>query len=244
MHQERQRYSFCQNVKAVRKHFRGEQLRPDALLGETALFSHSQIWQAIDRLAEANGMSASGLARAAGLDATAFNKSKRKTPNGKPRWPTTESVAKCLDATRTSLNDFTGMVHGSRPSQRMIPLVGMKQVSASGLFDDAGHPVGDRWNQVNLPDIDDPCAYALQVSGDSMLPVYREGDTVVVSPAASVRPDDRVVIKTGNGKILIRQLHSETGTTLELAGFNPQQPVLIIERNDINWMARIVWTSQ
>ena len=208
------------------------------------MFSHSQIWQAIDRLAEANGMSASGLARAAGLDATAFNKSKRKTPNGKPRWPTTESVAKCLDATRTSLNEFAGLVHGALRLQRTVPCIHLAHASASDLFDDAGRPAGDGWNRIDLPGIDDPCAYALTISGDTMKPVYRDGDTVIVSPAASVRPGDRVVVRTGNGEVLARRLHRETGTMLEFASFNPQLPILTIERDDIKWMARIVWTSQ
>lgn len=75
-------------------------------------------------------------------------------------------------------------------------------------------------------------------------PVYRDGDTVIVSPAASVRPGDRVVVKTGNGEVLARRLHRETGRKLELACLNPQLPMLTIERTDIKWMARIVWTSQ
>jgi phage repressor protein C with HTH and peptisase S24 domain len=214
------------------------------LLGKTALFSHSQIWQAIDRLAEANGMSASGLARAAGLDATAFNKSKRATPQGKPRWPTTESVAKCLDATRTSLSDFAGLVHGVQRLQRTVPCINMAHAGDRDLFDDAGRPAGDNWNRINLTGIDDPCAYALHISGDTMKPAYRVGDTVIVSPAASVRPGDRVVVKTGNGEVLARRLHRETGMMLELASFNPQLPMLTIARDDIKWMARIVWTSQ
>jgi len=208
------------------------------------LFSHSQIWQAIDRLAEANGMSASGLARAAGLDATAFNKSKRATPHGRLRWPTTESVSKCLAATRTSLNEFAGLVHGAQGLQRTVPCIHLAYAGASDLFDDAGRPAGDGWDRINLPGIDDPCAYALTISGDTMMPVYRDGDTVIVSPAAPVRPGGRVVVKTGDGEILARRLHRETGRKLELACFDPQQPMLTIERTSMKWMARIIWTSQ
>ncbi|MGB5212213.1 MAG: helix-turn-helix transcriptional regulator [Anderseniella sp.] len=208
------------------------------------MFSHSQIWQAIDRLAEANGMSASGLARAAGLDATAFNKSKRATPHGRLRWPTTESVSKCLAATRTSLNEFAGLVHGAQGLQRTVPCIHLAYAGANDLFDDAGRPAGDGWDRINMPGIDDPCAYALTISGDTMMPVYRDGDTVIVSPAAPVRPGDRVVVKTGDGEILARRLHRETGKKLELACFDPQQPMLTIERTTMKWMARIIWTSQ
>ena len=60
------------------------------------LLTHNQIWNAIDRLAARAKLTASGLAKKAGLDPTTFNKSKRITPEGRPRWPSTESVAKAL----------------------------------------------------------------------------------------------------------------------------------------------------
>ena len=63
------------------------------------MLTHSRIWNAIDTLAETHGMSASGLAKKAGLDPTTFNKSKRIAADGRPRWPSTESVAKILQAT-------------------------------------------------------------------------------------------------------------------------------------------------
>ena len=44
--------------------------------------THGQVWIALDRLAERAGLSASGLARRAGLDPTTFNRSKRVTPDG------------------------------------------------------------------------------------------------------------------------------------------------------------------
>ena len=60
------------------------------------MLTHAQVWSAIDRLAARAGLSASGLARRAGLDPTTFNKSKRITPEGRARWPSTESIAKAL----------------------------------------------------------------------------------------------------------------------------------------------------
>ena len=60
------------------------------------MLSHSDIWKALDRLAEKAGTSASGLARDAGLDPTSFNRSKRQSRDGKNRWPSTESVSKVL----------------------------------------------------------------------------------------------------------------------------------------------------
>jgi len=189
-------------------------------------------------------MSASGLARAAGLDATSFNKSKRATPNGKPRWPTTESVAKCLDATRTSLDDFAGMLHGMQPPRRTVPRIDLDQAGASGVFDDAGRPTGNAWDHVSLLNVNDQHAYALQINGNGMMPAYRDGDTIIVSPGSSLRPRDRVVVKTRDGECLIRLLQRETITEVEFAPINPQHAIHSIDRSDIEWMARIIWISQ
>ena len=70
------------------------------------MLSHDQIWGAIDRLAERHELTPSGLARRAGLDPTSFNKSKRLSADGRLRWPSTESIAKVLDATGASVEQF------------------------------------------------------------------------------------------------------------------------------------------
>lgn len=74
------------------------------------MFSHEQIWRGIDRLAAANGYSPSGLAKQAGLDPTSFNKSKRTSPDGKPRWPSTESLSKVLSVTGATMSDFISLI--------------------------------------------------------------------------------------------------------------------------------------
>ncbi len=208
------------------------------------MFSHSQIWAALDKLAEANDMSVSALAKAAGLDATSFNKSKRITPEGRPRWPTTESVAKCLDATKTPLDEFTGLVQGIHPIRQMIPVIGMAQAGAGGFFDDSGFPIGGGWDEINLPNVNDSHAYALEISGDSMVPVFREGDLVIVSPEQTPRRGDRVVVKTKSGEVLAKVLQRETLKVVELASINPDHPLRTVDRGDIEWIARIVWASQ
>ncbi|EBV3600078.1 helix-turn-helix transcriptional regulator, partial [Salmonella enterica subsp. enterica serovar Virchow] len=43
------------------------------------MLSHERVWAAIDALAARNDLSASALAKRAGLDSTAFNKSKRQS---------------------------------------------------------------------------------------------------------------------------------------------------------------------
>lgn len=84
------------------------------------MFSHDQIWQGLDRLAKSNGYSPSGLAKRAGLDPTSFNKSKRISPEGKPRWPSTESLSKVLAVTNATMSDFVGFID-ELPTSRLHP---------------------------------------------------------------------------------------------------------------------------
>ena len=86
------------------------------------MLSHETVWAAIDALAARYSLSASGLARRAGLDSTAFNKSKRLSADGRPRWPSTESIAKIIEATGSSVDEFLGLIpnrRAARPDDRL-----------------------------------------------------------------------------------------------------------------------------
>lgn len=214
---------------------------------------HDDIWRAIDSLAAENGLSASGLARKAGLDPTAFNPSKRIGPDGRARWPSTESVAKVLNATGAGVEAFAALVSGQaalpslsrgpRPSRR-IPLIGLAQAGGEGFFDDAGFPVGGSWDEISLPEISDPNAYALEISGDSMEPVFRDGDVVIVSPASPVRRGDRVVVRTRLGEVMAKELKRQSAKRIELGSLNPAHPDYSFDLPDIAWLHRILWASQ
>jgi phage repressor protein C with HTH and peptisase S24 domain len=212
---------------------------------------HEDIWRALDTLAAERGMSPSGLARRAGLDPTTFNLSKRKMPDGRARWPGTESLAKVLQATGANLETFSHLVAGERalPSThqqgpRRIPLIGMAQAGGEGFFDDGGYPVGGGWDEVSIPEVGDPHAYALEIAGDSMEPVFRDGDMVVVSPAAPIRRGDRVVVRTARGEAMAKQLVRQSARRIELRSLNPEHPDYSFELSQVAWMHRIVWASQ
>lgn len=211
------------------------------------MLTHKQIWSAIDGLAAKKRLSPSGLAKLSGLDPTTFNKSKRSAPNGKLRWPSTESISKVLAATGASLEDFVALVSrdaGARARARLVPLVGMAQAGSRGFFDDAGFPAGAGWDEIPFPDLADEHAYALEITGNSMLPVYRDGDRIVVSPAASVRRGDRVVVKTNAGEVMAKLLTRLTAQRLELKSLNPAYEDRAFALSDIAFVHRIIWASQ
>ncbi|KQT84915.1 DNA-binding protein [Methylobacterium sp. Leaf465] len=210
------------------------------------MLSHEQIWTAIDRLAERHGFSASGLARRAGLDATSFNRSKRIGPDGRKRWPSTESVSKVLAATGASLDEFLRLIEArDGPPRTMIPLIGMTQAGAGRLFTDEGMPTGGPgWEEIEFPDLADDRAFALEVQGDSMAPLYRDGDVVIVSPTAGVRKGDRVVVRLAAGEVLAKELKRKTARTIELASLNPDHEDRVVNVSDIAWIGRVMWVRQ
>lgn len=210
------------------------------------MLRHADIWTAIDRLAQDAGLTPSGLARRAGLDPTTFNKSKRLTRESKPRWPSTESIAKILAATGASMEKFVGFIDAGKGGRggRNVPLIGFAQAGAAGYFDDAGYPTGGGWDEIPFPEVADPHAYALEVSGDSMEPVFRDGDRLVVSPAGSIRRGDRVVVRTNDGEVMVKELVRQTALRIELRSLNTAHPDRSFDLGDVAWIARVVWVSQ
>ena len=118
------------------------------------------------------------------------------------------------------------------------------RISLGGFFDDAGYPLGSGWDEIIFPNMDDPRAYALEVSGDSMEPVYREGDVLVISPAATLRRGDRVVLKTKEGEVMAQRLVRQTAHRIDLQPLNPGHPDRSLAVEEVAWLARIVWASQ
>ena len=213
------------------------------------MLSHRAVWEGIDALARRHDISVSALAKLAGLDATAFNVSKRVSKDGRERWPSTESIAKVLEATSESFDVFiagTGAYLQSNDNQlsRSVPLLGLAQAGTGGFFDSAGFPAGQGWDEIALPAPGEGGIYALEVQGDSMEPLYREGDRIVVSPTEQVRRGDRVVVKTNDGEVMAKILFRQSAKQVELHSLNAAYGPRMIDMVDIEWIARIIWASQ
>jgi phage repressor protein C with HTH and peptisase S24 domain len=215
------------------------------------MLSHERVWAAIDALAARYHLSASGLAKRAGLDSTAFNKSKRMSADGRPRWPSTESLSKIMEATNASLDEFMDLVRGAAPEAKAasrrpaaVPMVGFAQAGANGFFDDGGFQPGDGFELVELPENAAEGTFALGVQGDSMLPLYRKGDVLIVKPDAAIRQGDRVVVKTAKGEVMAKILEKRTARSVDLKSLNPEHPDRHLPLADVEWMARILWASQ
>jgi phage repressor protein C with HTH and peptisase S24 domain len=213
------------------------------------MLTHKAIWRGIDLLAERNRLSASGLAKRAGLDPTTFNKSKRTTKQGKSRWPSTESVSKILEATGTPMAEFVGLIDegGDRPAPparrlRCLSLSQMERESAA--FDAAGFPQAGPWEDVEFPAIGDDSAYAVELDRDVLSPALCAGDMLIVSPRSSVRRHDRVVVRHRDGEVEVGVLKRRTAQRISLGHFCNADEERSIEAGALAWIARILWISQ
>ena len=215
--------------------------------GKKMGLSYFEIWRGIDNLAKEKKMSPSALAQKAGLDSTAFNKSKRIGSDGRRRWLSMESLNKVLKATNTSFLEFMALAGEPINIQRknIIPLLGLAEAGRNGFFDDSGFPIeSEGWDGIEFPIELGKNVYALEVSGKSMEPVYRSGDRLIVSPESEVRKGDRVIVKTTSGEVMVKELIRKTASKIELKSLNPKYPDCDFNTSDVSWIARVLWVSQ
>lgn len=197
-------------------------------------------------MAKAHGYSASGLAKKAGLDSTIFNKSKRVAGNGRHHWPSTESISRILAVVGVSWGEFGRFLGGADAAAFKVPVIGLAEAGSDGYFDDAGHPKGGGWDYIGFPEggNGDDGLYALEVSGESMEPIYKAGDTVIVSPKRQFRRGDRVIVKTTRGEVMLKVLARKTTERVVLESFNPDFAAKDMPMTKVEWIHTVIWASQ
>jgi phage repressor protein C with HTH and peptisase S24 domain len=207
------------------------------------MLSHDQIWSAIDRLAQRAGLTASALAKQAGLDATTFNKSKRITSQGHARWPSTESIAKILAATNTNVDEFIALIPRDQSASPPNLPFRMADEGLATAFDKQGLPAGAGWDSLPIPGAEGQGAFALALTRGAHGSVYHDGDVVIVSAAAARRKGDCILVIHPDGRVEIGLLAQETASSIHLkAESGADMPV--IKRNAVRLIARILWLAQ
>ncbi len=211
---------------------------------ERAMLTHQQVWDAIEILATRHGLTASGLARRSGLDPTTFNKSKRVGSDGRQRWPSTESVAKILEATNVSLDEFLALLREAG-GEGQPGSDGFEEAGQAPYRAESVRPVVADWGAIDFPGTAHTALLVLEAVGDDLQPVYRTGDRLVCRKGAKVVAGDRIVIADRNGSLLVRDLIRRSRGKLTLQGWNPkQQGHSVLNESEIDWTAKILWASQ
>ncbi len=210
----------------------------------TNSLNHERLWAAIDAIAEHNGLSPSALARRAGLNSTAFNKSKRVTADGRPRWPSTESIAKILEATGAGLDDLVRLIAGAGDAasthRLCVPFVAAGGALPPGFSEEGAAPASG----VRFPDLGDEALFAYEIAEGEATTPYRPGDVVIASTSAEVRKGDRVLVASFDGRITARTFLGRNARSTEFAGASHEAPTPRQSTAEVLWMARILWASQ
>lgn len=175
------------------------------------------VWDTIELIAAERGLSASGLARAAGLDPTALNPSRRVTSDGKLRLPRMETLLHLLDAAGVSFQTFASLLDTGQAvpaaasalhsfsatpaiaDAAVIRMIRFSRLNQPDLFDraflPAGRIAGDRWNEIDSPlRRAGPHDYAIRLDSDAYEPVFRHGSLLLLAPDAAIRTGDRVLV--------------------------------------------------
>ena len=203
---------------------------------------YEQVWDAVDKLAKLHGLSPSGLAKKAGLDATTFNKSKRVRNNGKQRWPSLDSINKILEACNISFEQFYQLIDEDlTPQPSGIPFIRFSELGENNIKN--SKLLTDKWDKIRFPDTL-VNLYAVNLDSSEFEPLFKKGNTIVATKDPEIRKGDRVIVFMANGTLLIKEFKHRTTSTLvfgELINPNKEVHVNISEIKLIN---RIVWAEQ
>jgi phage repressor protein C with HTH and peptisase S24 domain len=132
----------------------------------------------------------------------------------------------------------------SRPAARALPIIVLERMGEGECFGADGQPKGEAWGRMSFGSINDRGAFAIEISGRDLDPIYRDGDVVVVSPNAEIRRGDRVVLQGGDGSVRIRRVGRQDADGMLLEPVNGAGSGEFIAAADTRWVARILWASQ
>lgn len=129
------------------------------------------------------------------------------------------------------------------PPTGKIPIISWAQAGPDGFFEDA-FPSGSGFADINRPyDVTDPNAYALIISGDSMVPKFEPGDVILVSPNMGVRTGDYAVVRLKDGTVAAKRVRAKNSHFI-LESTNPEYPPVECPAEDVVFLHRIVWVKQ
>lgn len=204
---------------------------------------YKKVWDAVDKLAQLHGLSPSGLAKKAGLDATTFNKSKRTRNNGKQRWPSLDSINKILDACNISFEQFYKLIDDDLTLNPIgIPFINYSELETNATLKDS-KLITDSWLKTQFPDVA-LNLYAVNVDSSDFEPLYRKGNTLIVSQHPEIRKGDKVLVLLQKGSPLIKEFKHRTTATLVLGNLLTPEDEIQVNISDIKLINRIIWAEQ
>lgn len=202
--------------------------------------NHASIWRAIDLIARRNGLTASALARKAGLDSTTFNQSKRLTSSGKERWPSTESIAKVLTAAGVTFIDFATLATSPKPRNTSAPAIPVKAVwSADGLEHAQPTTKPRRTPFFRLSATQTRDVFAIRVQDGTLEPICRRDQVLIAAPVVAPAPGMLLALQLQDRPPILAHLEGAAPAHWDIRRL-PHGDMQRIAAEEIRWYARIL----
>lgn len=123
-----------------------------------------------------------------------------------------------------------------------IPVIAEGDASPGpNLFWDEEGLKSDVEDRISRPyDVRDQRAYGVRVRGDSMVPRYRPGEVLVVSPHTPVEDGDEVYVALLSGERLLKIARKSPGGWI-LESENRAYPARFVKKGEVGTMHPILW---
>ena len=122
-----------------------------------------------------------------------------------------------------------------------VPVINRVAAGYPTEFTDLGYPVGVADEYVFCPGIEDPNAFAIRVCGESMEPRYREGDILIISPAATVSSGDDCFVRIeATEETTFKRVFFDPADEIRLQPLNERFPPQVLPRDQVSALYRAV----
>lgn len=133
---------------------------------------------------------------------------------------------------RLKTSQSEGLTSAGQAKTGSVPVVGTAQLGNEGYFEALDFPPGHGDGYLSIHS-DDPDAYGLKVTGDSMLPRIKNGEYVLIEPNKNYFSGDEVVVRTTEGRTMIKEFIYLRDGMYRLDSVNAEHPPIHIAAADV-----------
>ncbi|MEM9236015.1 MAG: S24 family peptidase [Verrucomicrobiota bacterium] len=130
-----------------------------------------------------------------------------------------------------SLQEPLGAYGGKANRARMIPVVSWAHAGRAETYEE----LPSDWREQIPTECRDEAAFAVSLEGDSMEPVFRSGDLLVVMPSEEVYSGAYAVCRFRDDGVVLRQVEF-SGGEVQLVPLNPRFEVRTFPKEQFAWI--------
>jgi phage repressor protein C with HTH and peptisase S24 domain len=154
-----------------------------------------------------------------------------------PSFKSLEAIAEALEVPLSALT-------ADRPLGEEVPVIAFVSAGPGVEFTDQGYPAGGgMYFLPRPPQFTDPNGFGVEVSGDSMVPKYEDGQVVMVDTRKRPVSGDYAVVGLMDGDKYVKR-YREAGGRVILESVNPLYPPIVVEPHEVRFAYKIVWVKE